>query len=123
MVTTFFAGVSRGGAQYTLAPEIAANQSIMRELNYEKADVWSLGVVLATMMATRDNFVDSKKQLLADAFTPPPSQSPLSPSVPISPSSAALRSVCMALITNIVTLSPVDRWSCHDVHRRTSRTM
>jgi hypothetical protein len=52
MKMEFLGSHSRGGAASTIAPEIAFAPYKKIELNYTKADIWSLGVVLATMLST-----------------------------------------------------------------------
>lgn len=67
MKIVFKAGEARGGAPMTLAPEIVAPPANKpAALDYTKADVWSLGLVLASMMTAPNNgpVVDSKKQLI-----------------------------------------------------------
>lgn len=51
MKAEFTTGTPRGGAPITWAPEIAFAPNKKVELDYPKADVWSLGLVVANMMA------------------------------------------------------------------------
>jgi serine/threonine protein kinase len=128
MSMIFPAGISRGGAAYYLAPEITtANQGKPVELNYTKADVWSLGMILAQMMCDKDlpEGVD-KKTLLTTATDRP--MTPIStaiaitdsvPSLSTSSSSGAL-SVCKEVVTKTLT-SVTERWSCYDVYSCVTR--
>lgn len=110
MKARFSGSQIRGGAPVTIAPEIAlAPKNKAAELDYTKADIWSLGVVLARMCTTTTmdesqyGVVDGKKQLNAATLAHLPATSPV-----------------LDLISRIVTLSPTDRWSCDMVHARAS---
>jgi serine/threonine protein kinase len=114
MTATFLADMLRGGSAYALAPEIAFAPQVKIELDYSKADIWSLGVILATMMAYHDYYktqpngvsvMDSKKQLVVTA-------TPL-----LLPSTDAEILRWQELIRRIVTANVNDRWSCYDVCR------
>jgi predicted dinucleotide-binding enzyme len=71
---------------------------------YEKADIWSLSVVLATMMSNNHSVVvDANKQLMHDALM-----------VDCSNPSATL---CKDMIIKMVTASPNDRSSSDEVAR------
>jgi serine/threonine protein kinase len=127
MSMMFPIGTSRGGASYTIAPEIAfATRNARVELDYSKSDIWALGVVLATMHATKDNHMtsngvmDSKKQLIANALPTPSWVSSVTATGDASlPSTSSMISLCNDLIIAMLSSSPMERLSCYSVFQRT----
>lgn len=89
------------------------------ELDYTKADIWSLGLILATMLSTKDTgVVDSKKQLLSDTL---PSLPPgLVSDASVATTSSSVTAICVD-ITNTLMVTPSARWSSMDVRRCATR--
>lgn len=124
MTKVFSASESRGGAPAAMAPEIVVTPDKKVELNYEKADIWSLGVILATMMTTNafltshnDSVMDGKKQLRRDALIA--SSTSVTPS-PVARSRATtsiatMTDICRELVIQSLVLAPSERWSCSQV--------
>lgn len=86
-------------------------------LNYDKADLWSLGVVLATMSSTHEQLlkygsvVDGRKQLIAAALA-----------ICVTRESSAMSITSLRLIHHTVAVSPTERWSCQYVYTTATAT-
>jgi serine/threonine protein kinase len=124
MIETFKPNEKRGGAQNTIAPEIWFAPMKIVELNYIKADIWSLGVILATMAhPTLDPAVavEMKTKQLHTSFTTT-TAAVSTPSVISNRRSSGsnMSALINEMIIKIVILLPSERLSCYDVYQRTS---
>jgi hypothetical protein len=82
------------------------------ELDYTKADVWSLGQVLANMMSTpnrlkacHDLITDGRTKLLLPNILPPPTST-----------MHENMKKCYEVVNYTLQYQPADRWSCYQLH-------
>jgi serine/threonine protein kinase len=111
----FPSGMPRGGAKVALAPEILFPPTNSGQvLDYDKADIWSFGCIVAIMFTTGiESPMDySTYQLRDDAFT----SSALTPYID-EPGSSPTSSMLANLIGSMLLQDVRLRSTCYDVHK------